>query len=528
MSRVWALIGAAAAATVTAYAARSAPAQGGALREGPTLVAAADIAPEAPLTHDDLDLVRQTLPGDAPGDDNARADAGAPPLRDAAPLASTHNTDAAKTGARADRTALTAAVGPDGRVKMTGENALVLAEDLYEAGELDAAASILTALENADAAQIDQTQVAFLSGLIAGAKGDHKSAVERFRAILDERPDIVRVRLELARSLFALKRDQAAVYHFRLALADGLPPEVEANIRVFLTLIENRRIWRVNASAGLAPDSNISAGPKDRVVELFGLPFELDDNARERSGLGFSSSLSAEFFPKLSRHWRAELRGGGSITDYENIQFDDVFLFTEAGPRFTMKGFSASVLGAFSRRFFGGDGFSTSVGGKVALAKGLSSRTQMFLRFSGAKARYDIDTRRNGPVYSAGVRVAHAIDRASTVQAGLTATREQTRDPVFRNTQYLLNGSYRRELPYGLTVQAGPDLYYRDFNNFDPLNGNIRSDWTFGGSIFITKRDWRIMGFAPVFSYQYLHNASNADRFDYTRHRANIGLTRTF
>ena len=417
---------------------------------------------------------------------------------------------------------------PPERLQMSADAALSLAEKLYAEKEYDTAQAILVELEKASPDALDKTQALFLQGMIAIDRGEFDVAAEIFRDILDTHPDNVRVRLELARALFAMKHDQAAAYHFRLALADDLPEEAQANIRVFLQAIEQRKIWRVNASLGIAPDSNISAGPKDRVVELFGLPFELDDNARERSGLGFSTSLSGEYYPKIAKNWRAELRGGGSVSDYENIQFDDVFLFGEVGPRYQKRGFSASILGAFSRRFFGGEGFSRSVGGKLAISKGLTSRTQLYLRFSGAKARYDVDTRRDGPVYSAGARVAHAIDRTSTAQLGVTATREQTSDPVFRNTQYIINGAYRRELPFGITVQTGPDIYYRDFDNFDPLNGNIRHDWTFGGSIFLTKRDWRFMGFAPVFSYQFLRNESNADRFDYTRHRANLGLTRTF
>lgn len=406
--------------------------------------------------------------------------------------------------------------------------ALALAERQFEAGEYDAASAILVRLKTQNDPSIDQTQVSFLLGMIAFKKENFTRAEDIFRDILNDRPDLVRVRLELARTLFFMERDQAAAYHFRLALADGLPPEAEANIRRFLNAIQQRKTWSVQANFSLAPDTNVSAGPKDRTVELFGLPFELDDDAAEQSGIGFSSSLSAAYFPKLIGDLRLELRGGGSITDYENNTFDDVFLFAEAGPRFQKRGFSASILSTFSRRFFGGDGFSTSFGGKLSINKGLTSRTRMNIRFAGAHQEYDTVEARNGPVYSAGVTVAHALDTRSTVRAGATVTREQTRSPTLQNTQYGLTAAYQREMPWGITAEAGPQVYYRSFDEFDDINQTVRSDWTFGGSIFITKRDWRLYGFAPVFSYQFLRNESNTDRFDYTRHRFNVGLTRTF
>ncbi len=415
-----------------------------------------------------------------------------------------------------------------GALRLPPATALKIAERLYEAGDLDKAEPILEALQNASPADVDQTQVTFLLGMIAVQREEYAAGVEYFRSILDARPDLVRVRLELALALFAAKNDRAAAYHFRLALAEDLPPEAAEKARAFLAAIEARKVWRVNAQAGVAPDSNVSAGPKDRTVEIFGLPFELDDDARERSGLGFSSSLNAEVFPRLSERWRLELRGGGSFTDYENIQFDDLFLFGEVGPRFLSRGFSAGVVGTYSRRFFGGDGFSESVGGRISATFGLTKRTQLGLRFSGAHAKYDVAPERDGPVYSAGATLTRSLGRASSLQASATVTREQSNVEVLRNAQLLLRGSYARELPYGLTVAAGPDFYYRRFDNFDIVDGVERRDWTYGGSLFLTKRDWRIRGFAPIFSYQFLQNDSNADRFTYTRHRANLALTRTF
>ena len=420
---------------------------------------------------------------------------------------------------------------------MSPQQALIVAEQLFNRGKLDSASEILTELAAAEDETLDRTQIQFLTAMIAGARGEFSIAEEAFRKILDDKPDLVRVRLELARVLFAQRKDQSAAYHFRLALAAGLPPEAQENIRTFLSAIEQRKIWRVGASIGIAPDSNISAGPKDETVNLFGLPFELDADARERSGLGLATSLNAQIFPKIKGPFRLELRGGGSVTDYSGIEFDDVFLFAEAGPRYQGRSFSISALGAFSRRFFGGESFSRSVGGKIAVQKGLTSRTNVGLRVSGASVRYDLDASRDGEVYAAGLQLNHVLTNVSSVFASVNITREQSASPFLQNTQYALIAGYRRELPFGVTAQIGPDVYYRRFDECAQIDfgtdcdltlAPVREDWTYGGSIFVTKRDWRLYGFAPVFSYQYLRNDSNSERAEFTRHRANIGLTRTF
>lgn len=411
---------------------------------------------------------------------------------------------------------------------VSAEDGLAVAERLVEDGRYDAAESILTALMSAPNDAVDNIKVRFLLALAAIGREDFKKAVGLLRGILSERPELVRVRLELARALFAMRRDQAAAYHFRLAMAGDLPAETIQNIKLFLVLIERRKAWRIHASVAVSPDSNVNAGPKDSVVEIFGLPFELDENARERSGVGLSSSLSAEAFPRLRGPFRLEVRAAAHFSDYENNHFDDLYTAIEAGPRFERGGFRVSALATASRRFYGGEGYNRSFGGRLSATKGITSRTEATLQLGGAVADYDGTMLRDGPVYSAGLAVRRTLDRRSAASLSASATREQTRESVMRNTQYRLGASYLRELPLGVTAEVGPELYYRTFDHYDATIGAARRDWAYGAGASFIKRDWRVYGFAPVVSYRYVKNDSNADRFRYDRHRVNVGLTRSF
>ena len=200
--------------------------------------------------------------------------------------------------------------GSSTQVRMTPEQGLALTEKLTREGKYEAAAKLLEGLELVPEDQIDQIEVQFLKGLIALEQERFKEAEDIFREILDNNPKLVRVRLELARSLFGLKRDRAAAYHFRQALASSLPEETQQLVRTFLWLIEQRKFWRINARAAIVPDTNVSAGPRNTTVELFGLPFELDENARRRSGIGLTMSVLGEVFPRLNKFWRLEARAG--------------------------------------------------------------------------------------------------------------------------------------------------------------------------------------------------------------------------
>ena len=66
-------------------------------------------------------------------------------------------------------------------------------------------------------------------------------AVDAFRSILVNSPELVRVRLELAHALFLKGEDILARRHFEQVLAGNLPPAVVANIARFLRVIRARR-----------------------------------------------------------------------------------------------------------------------------------------------------------------------------------------------------------------------------------------------------------------------------------------------
>src|SRR5690242_16033158 len=63
----------------------------------------------------------------------------------------------------------------------------------------------------------------FAEGMASYATGDYRHAEAMFRRILDKDPRLIRVRLELARTLFMERRDEQSDYQFRQAAAANPP-----------------------------------------------------------------------------------------------------------------------------------------------------------------------------------------------------------------------------------------------------------------------------------------------------------------
>ena len=140
-------------------------------------------------------------------------------------------------------------------------------------------------------------------------------AIAAFHAMLVQRPELVRVRLELARAFFLKGEDDLARRHFEAVLAGGVPEAVAANVNRFLDEIRGRGRWSFNVGFALAPDTNIGSGSDVRTIYIpvFGqpLPFQRDAEELTTSGIGVSLWGGAEYQVPLAERWRAARRRAG-------------------------------------------------------------------------------------------------------------------------------------------------------------------------------------------------------------------------
>ena len=93
---------------------------------------------------------------------------------------------------------------------MTTQDAMKLAGDLVEHGDLEHANQILTKMPQTHnlALEIERW---FLLAQIAQKQGDYESAIKIYRKILDDQPDLARIRFELA--LCYMKYEYLLLYY---------------------------------------------------------------------------------------------------------------------------------------------------------------------------------------------------------------------------------------------------------------------------------------------------------------------------
>ena len=174
----------------------------------------------------------------------------------------------------------------------------------------------------------DQANVLFLLGLVAieASRLPDVTEAERdvlldeatasLRTMLVDHPDLVRVRLELARAFFLKGEDSLSRDHFERVLAGnaaaGGGRECPA---LSCREIRSRRRWSMYLGGSVAPDTNIGAGSEERIIYIQGLPFRRDAEELTTSGVGVSVWTGGEYQYPLGE--RLRLRAGADISRRE-------------------------------------------------------------------------------------------------------------------------------------------------------------------------------------------------------------------
>ena len=408
---------------------------------------------------------------------------------------------------------------------LSADDVLAIAGRLIDIGRYDEAEDLLSRLEADGAGGVERD---FLDGMLALARKDYRWAEAMFRRILQGDPSLVRVRLELARTLFLEKKDEEADYHFKLAIAARPGSTVIANVARFREAIRARRAWRFNINLGIAPDSNINSATNAERVEILGLPFQLSPQARARSGTGIIAGADASV--RLWREAKVPVYIGtyGRMVRYPDHDSDDYYFGGEVGPEFRVSGGRLRIAAIGLQRWYGGKALVSSIGGRLNFDKVIGGKlgleVSLAARHNAYSRRDDVD----GWDIEVSTSVNRSVGKSTLGFAYGSVQRSIANDPGQSNWQGRIGFGVLKEIGWGLRPQVSVEVG-RQVNDAPlVLFGGTRRDWRLQASASIYKRDWNIAGFAPSLRLSWTRNFSTLSIYDQRRVRAELGIAQAF
>lgn len=403
--------------------------------------------------------------------------------------------------------------------------AAAMAAQLMEQGQMEAAGRLLT---TARQRLPNDNDIAFMLGMLAMAEQDYDGATNYFREIIIRDPQAVRVRLELGRALFESGNYRDAGRQFRFARSGDLPAQVNANIDRYLVAIRERQTFAWDVSVALAPDTNVNSAPSVEEISIFGLPFQLSEDAKRHTGVGLLLNTSAEWSPHIAE--RTRLRLGGSLyrTDYSGGDFDDMLASAYLGPNFRRNNTELSTLLTGFHRWYANESYNQGTGIRQELTHYLSSRTQLHTSLEHQWVRHEKASNLDGTRTSWLGTWQFALSPSSGVMGLLGISRESTKLDVLSNTVYRGGLGYYRELFGGLTALIQPEYLQARYDDVTPAFGVERRDDLWRTRLRLTNRRWVYRGFSPELTLIHSSRRSNIELYEYDRNQVQLGLTKLY
>ena len=362
-------------------------------------------------------------------------------------------------------------------------------------------------------------------------------AIAHFRAILVDRPEFVRARLELARAFFLKQEDTLARRHFEQVLAGKPPGPVVVNITRFLRIMRARRRWEAHFGAAIAPDSNLNAASGERTIWLdtpFGrLPFTRQGDIARKSGVGVSVWGGGEYQYPLNGLWRLRSGANASIREYKGGLFDRHSLSAHLGPRRLIDARTeASLLATVSRQWTAGAPETDRFGVRLEGEHRLTPRLAMFARVSAARRNCRDCDWLDGPVgdISLGASWAALPILRLGGNAGYDWTRANSEHWRSRGPQAGLGATLA--LPAGFTVGLRASERRTEYQGLGLAHSTRdrkpRKDRTRTLSLSVHNRAVTLLGFSPRLSLVREQRKTNAQALDYKRNRGELSFVRQF
>lgn len=380
-------------------------------------------------------------------------------------------------------------------------------------------------IDSLRAAPEPHQEVLFISGMLHARAGRFDLAAREFRLMLARDPSLVRPRLELALALQQSGDRQGAKYHYEQVLAMDLPTPVMRNIYRQLFDIQEREP-SVRLTLELSSDSNPKQATQNRVVNIGGRPYTLNENSRAEQVWGIAATADVHLPITYDPTWF--VHAYGEMYEYPGRTVDSRYTQATVGKRLEWGQHHMAIEVGGHANWRQGERQYT---GATAQGTGFL-RLSPHLALSGEVVLKTLDYP-DLPYLTGTMRYMGAIGTYVPMSTqrwdfGLGINQYQAKEAAYTYLQPSMTARYMREWPGGWITGAKVQMLNARFDAPDPFFGETRRDKERRIEFDILNRKLKWWSFSPRLMVGYAQRDSNLTLYDYRRTYTRIGLTREF
>lgn len=365
----------------------------------------------------------------------------------------------------------------------------------------------------------------FLLAEVETRSGNYDAAIRIYRQMLAEQPNLVRVQLELGRALFLAKQDRESRKTFQSLLAQELPPQVQINVRQYLSALDARKQYFFNVSVGGIYDTDVNQAPQLNVIRLFGLPFQLSKSAQAQAEPGVVISGIGEYWTPITTQSRWRFGTSFYRNEYPTGDFDDMQVRVYTGPQYTTQSWQVAALGVFAKRMYANDPYNSGYGPRLEAAYRPSDSILLENVAEYLSVDYHAQPFLNGFDLSDNLFTTYLINPTTFVRLITGVARERTQNEGFSYDALRLGLGFHQEFKNGITIDFQPEVFVTSYDAPNPIFLARRRDQIVTVRAIAANNRWEFGGAIPYISYTYTNDMSNLEFYSYQRHQVQVGLT---
>ncbi|MFJ6023060.1 surface lipoprotein assembly modifier [Brevundimonas sp. NPDC092305] len=409
---------------------------------------------------------------------------------------------------------------------LTPAQVFQLAEARAAAGAVEDASVLYDALSRDPDPEI-RAEARYRKGLLLADAGRYDAAAVAFRALLDEKPDAIAARLELARMFAAMGREADARRELRQARATGIPPDAAPLVDQFAAAIRSPKGLGGSFEIGLAPDTNINRATQARTLDTIIAPLTLSEDARAQSGLGLRVAGQAYGRLGLTDQISVVPRVSTLSNVYDDKRFNDVSASALLGLEWRAGLDRVTASAGRTYRWFAGDLYASTDVVSVDWVHPLDGRSQLVVSGSAARASYKLNALQNGGLYDASASYERALDARSGISLSISGTRQSAEDPGYATWGGGVTAGSWLETNWG-TIFASVGARRTEGDERLFLFPERRKDWMVLARAGVTLRALTVADMSPTIRLNVEDNSSTVGIYDYRRMAVEFGLSKAF
>lgn len=413
------------------------------------------------------------------------------------------------------------------QVTMSAVDAVKIAGNMVYEGKYDNAMQILTKMPQTNNLPVEIERW-YLIAQIEQRRGNIDEAIKIYRKILDDQPDLVKIRYELALCYMVKEQWYRADYNLRLAMAgEDIPDAIKQRMMYYRYIARQNKNWNVWFNFGVAPDNNVNqaTGGHEYIASEYAESgyFQTDLPEPERA-VGNNFLLGGDYEFKLSDNWRWKNEGMLYTNIYNKHKYDDLYLSASTGPRYVWEKGDIWLAGVVARRWYGWDRYNWAYGGKLDTNYDWTRKLSTGVSLRVMDNNYDeYGMYMNGQTYSVLPRITYSLDSTKYLILRGNVERETTKADAYTNWKYSCSFGFGAEMPYGFRIYMEP---YFSWVNYDGKRWVVKDavvqpvrerDFLQRYSVSISNNKFDVWGFVPTITVGYTEKDSNIHSREYKK-----------